>query len=1179
MKLKLASLLIISFIAFSLTPNINTLYVKAQKEEDTWYSLNNGLNGGIITSLAMNSNIDGHYVAGTNKHGVFETTNFGQEWISIGNNLEDKRVMSVAIDISNNNYIYAGTYNQFYYTNDHGINWKKGNIEFNRINFIKINKDGIIFIGTINGLFKSYSKSERLKFYRIIDNNVAYNEILSIAFNPKKQNIIYVGTFDRGVSISQDSGNTWKNISNSLPKDQVVSLIFDRYNSDILYAFLKESGVWRYQYKEDKINDDKEPWIKVSKSEKSLLINCTSSSESNYDEVLIGTDNDGLYKYNTKSSELIKVESFFYSSRVSCIATSAKEKNTILLGLPGRGCVKSTNDGNNWNLINNGLNAVEVYDISIDRNNLSKWIAVSDGCIFITNNSGTNWDCSIQGLPDVALSCIAIDSENTNHIYIGSFGDGLYESTDGGKSWFKNNNLKYTKINCLSVDHKNSNIIYVGTYARGIFQSKDGGKSWENLNIGTKGDKEGIPTDGITVLSIDPEDTKVVYTGTNTNGIFKSVNYGKSWSHIYEVLGVNVYVNDIKIYEKDNNIVYAGIKIINDGGFIKSNNGGNLWEATNLFRGGMVFNSICIDKNDPQIIFVGTNEGAFYTKDSGYHWYNYDKGLEKELKSSLNQFPVNKILNHPNYENRLIAATIWGVYECIKSKKLMDKIPPEIKIENYDSLPIFANEDKLLLEGRVIDEFGIEYLKINGKEVDFDKKNGEFNYTLNLKLEQNEFIIEARDVSLNTSELKSFAYLDQTPPNLDVFSPNNYAKVNKNSVQIKGRAMDYESGVDKILINSKLIPFDKDEEEGHFEYTYKGLEIGHNIIEVKAVDKSGNEKIKQIEITFEVEDKIPPIIELINPAQESVYTNKDIYQIEGMVYDNESGIFRVKVNNEILDLSDEGSFAYKVNLQIGENEFLIYAEDLKGNSITKNITIFYDNEKPLIISKNVNNKGFINTSNKYYPYRFSVSDKLSGIKYINVILNDKVFEEFSDPIYENLEVKLNLVKGINDLEIFAEDYAGNFEELNEKIKYIPPIIIKLKIGNYKAKITKDEVEREITLDTKPVIYNNRTMVPIRFIAEAFGAEVKFIPHPTNEVQINYKDKFIIHLWLNNPIARIEYPPNSKLKTKNVQLDTTPILVNNRVLVPIRFIGETFGAKVDWNSKEQIVEIYLDTSNE
>ena len=64
------------------------------------------------------------------------------------------------------------------------------------------------------------------------------------------------------------------------------------------------------------------------------------------------------------------------------------------------------------------------------------------------------------------------------------------------------------------------------------------------------------------------------------------------------------------------------------------------------------------------------------------------------------------------------------------------------------------------------------------------------------------------------------------------------------------------------------------------------------------------------------------------------------------------------------------------------------------------------------------------------------------------------------------------------------------------------------------------------------------------------------------------------MWLNNPIARIEYPPNSKLKTKNVQLDTTPILVNNRVLVPIRFIGETFGAKVDWDKETQSINIIL-----
>ena len=1178
MKVKSISFLIILVLIFAFTSFINNNYVKAQKEEDVWYPLNNGLTGGVITSLVMDSSIEGHYIAGANKHGVFETTNFGQDWISIGKNLEDKRVLSVALDVSDVNYIYAGTYNQFYYTNDHGVKWEKANVEFNRINFIKVWKDRTIFIGTKSGLFKSYSKNERFKFYRIIDNNVAYNEILAIAFNPKKQNIIYVGTFDRGVSISQDGGNTWKNISNSLPKDQVVSLIFDKGNSDILYAFLKESGVWRYRYKEDKIIDDKEPWEKVSKLEKSLLINCATPSESNYDEILVGTDNNGLYKYNIKSSELTKVESFEYSSRVSCIATSAKEKNTILLGLPGRGCVKSTNDGSSWNLINNGLNAIEVYDIAIDKDDLSKWIAVSDGCVFMTNNSGANWNCYIEGLPDVVLTCIAIDPENTNHMYTGSFGNGLYESTDGGTKWFKNDNLKYTKINCLSIEPQNPKVIYVGTFASGIFQSKDGGKSWQNLSLGTKAEKDGRPTDGITVLTIDPEDTEVVYAGTDTNGIFRSVNQGKSWLHIYEVLGVNVYVNDIKVYDKENNIVYAGIKIINDGGFIKSSNGGDLWEATNIFRGGMVFNSICIDNDDPGIIFGGTNEGAFYTKDSGYHWYNYDSGLEKELRIIQNQFPVNRILNHPVSKNRLIAATSNGVYECIKSRKLMDKTPPEIKIENYDSLPIFTNKDKLLLEGRVIDEFGIEYLKINGKDVDFDKQSGNFSYTQNLKLGINDFVIEAKDISLNTSELRFYAYLDETPPNLEVSKPTNYLRVNKNSIQVAGKAMDHESGMDKVLINNISIPFDKEREDGYFEYTYKGLKIGKNIIEVKAIDKAKNEETKQIEITFEIEDKNPPIVELINPSQELFYTNKYEYDIEVKVSDSESGIFRVKLNNEIIDLNEEEKFIYKAKLQVGENNFLIYAEDYKGNSVTKNINIFYDNEKPKIISQNLVKKGFINTSNKYYPYKFLVSDKLSGIKRVNVFLNNNIYKEFNNLITENIILELNLVKGINDLLVFVEDYAGNFEELKEKIKYVPPIIIILKIGNNKAKVTKDEIEREVILDTKPILYKNRTMVPLRFISESFDAEVNWIPHPTNEVQIRYKDKFI-RLWINSKKAKIEYPPELEKSPEIVTLDTEPIIINGRTLVPLRFIGEEFGAKVDWDSKEQKVEIYLDTSNE
>lgn len=47
--------------------------------------------------------------------------------------------------------------------------------------------------------------------------------------------------------------------------------------------------------------------------------------------------------------------------------------------------------------------------------------------------------------------------------------------------------------------------------------------------------------------------------------------------------------------------------------------------------------------------------------------------------------------------------------------------------------------------------------------------------------------------------------------------------------------------------------------------------------------------------------------------------------------------------------------------------------------------------------------------------------------------------------------------------------------------------IKLQIGNKLAYIN----DNEILLDTEPLIHNNRTLVPIRFIAEAFGCDVEW----------------------------------------------------------------------------------------
>jgi len=83
------------------------------------------------------------------------------------------------------------------------------------------------------------------------------------------------------------------------------------------------------------------------------------------------------------------------------------------------------------------------------------------------------------------------------------------------------------------------------------------------------------------------------------------------------------------------------------------------------------------------------------------------------------------------------------------------------------------------------------------------------------------------------------------------------------------------------------------------------------------------------------------------------------------------------------------------------------------------------------------------------------------------------------------------------------------------------------------------------------------MVPLRVIVEAFGAtvEYRYISFDDERVSIIFNLKRI-DLRIGSNIAYIEGLP--------VKLDAPPVIINDRTFVPIRFIMETFGAKVDWD---------------
>ena len=96
--------------------------------------------------------------------------------------------------------------------------------------------------------------------------------------------------------------------------------------------------------------------------------------------------------------------------------------------------------------------------------------------------------------------------------------------------------------------------------------------------------------------------------------------------------------------------------------------------------------------------------------------------------------------------------------------------------------------------------------------------------------------------------------------------------------------------------------------------------------------------------------------------------------------------------------------------------------------------------------------------------------------------------------------------------------------------------------------------------------NNRTMVPVRFIAEALNSKLTWDASDNQgRVEITRKDK-VIQLWLGLNQAKVD--------GQDLTMDTTAKLINNRTMVPIRFVAEAFGAEVLWSEGNQKVYITL-----
>jgi len=328
-----------------------------------------------------------------------------------------------------------------------------------------------------------------------------------------------------------------------------------------------------------------------------------------------------------------------------------------------------------------------------------------------------------------------------------------------------------------------------------------------------------------------------------------------------------------------------------------------------------------------------------------------------------------------------------------------------------------------------------------------------------------------------------------------------------------------------------------------------------------------------------------------NFSNDSFLFPSDLYVYKDKLYIVDS------YNDRIVIFSTDGNFI-KTFGQYGKG---FYEFDFPTSIfVDKNENIFIldnGNKRIMVYDKNLNFVFEGKNINLYNPisillydkYLFILDKKTNEIKIFEwdgqKLSFLKTFGEFGGPLTKNysirsyeLDYNSDLGKFFDPSDIFIfKEFLYICDSGNRRIQKIPlsmilsepklnKLIINLWIDKPKALLNNKEVyiDPTNTKVTPFIIPPGRTVVPIRFISESFGAEVNW-EQDTKTIRIYLSSKNIrITLQIGNKIARV----NDKVIT----LDAPPLIKEDRSFVPLRFISESFGAEVKWFGEEKKIVI-------
>ncbi|AUP77431.1 glycosyl hydrolase [Flavivirga eckloniae] len=165
------------------------------------------------------------------------------------------------------------------------------------------------------------------------------------------------------------------------------------------------------------------------------------------------------------------------------------------------------------------------------------------------------------------ISEIAVNPNNPFEYYVATASGGVWKTTNAGVDYqpIFDSQGAYS-IGFITIDPNNSNVIWVGTgenngqrsvaYGDGVYKSIDGGASWKNVGLKN--------SEHIGKIIVDPNNSDIVYVAAigplwnkgGERGLYKTTDGGNTWNRVLHV-DEHTGVSDIIMDPRDSNVIYA----------------------------------------------------------------------------------------------------------------------------------------------------------------------------------------------------------------------------------------------------------------------------------------------------------------------------------------------------------------------------------------------------------------------------------------------------------------------------------------------------------------------------------------------------------------------------------------------------------------------------------------------